>query len=195
MVDSVVKLPWINLSIISVKAEVCACRGSRLAFILSSTDSGESPMFLSSLLSVTPGSATSVFSFSCVDLLGCALRSYEFKLLNVLDSQERLIQSARGKLEIRPIYLLREYNFLKFTKVNLGIDVKRCIKIKGAVGCQNWNNSLWLARSLLGAFRFLSGYKLLTLRGRICAITWPMVRCNSYHRWAFLGSLVQVLIS
>ena len=47
VVDFAVKLLWTNLSIITVNQETCACRGSRLAFILSITNSGESLKLLS----------------------------------------------------------------------------------------------------------------------------------------------------
>ena len=47
VVDSAVKLLWTNLSIISVNPETCACKGSRLAFIFSFTNSGESLKLLS----------------------------------------------------------------------------------------------------------------------------------------------------
>ena len=47
VVDSVVKLLWIRRSTILVRAEICACRGSRLASIVSSTNSGENLMLFS----------------------------------------------------------------------------------------------------------------------------------------------------
>ena len=66
VVDSVVKLLWIRRSIISVKAEICACRVSRLAFILSSSPCAENPTLFSSLPSVIPVSASPVLSFISV---------------------------------------------------------------------------------------------------------------------------------
>ena len=84
VVDSLAELLWIKQSIIWVRAEICGCRGSRLAFILSSTNSGEDLMLFSSLPSVIPLSASPVFSSPCADTLGCNLKSYEFRLLNVL---------------------------------------------------------------------------------------------------------------
>ena len=99
-------------------------------------------MLRSSLPSITPVSATPVFSSPWIDFLVCVLKSYEFPLLIDLNSQEKLIQSARGKLDIGPIYLLRQCNFLKFTKSKSSLDVKRCIELEGAVGCENRNHLL-----------------------------------------------------
>ena len=84
----VVKLLWIRRSIISVRAEICACRGSRLAFIFSSTNSGENLVLFFSLASIIPASASPAFSSPCADILGCVLESYEFSLLNVLNLHE-----------------------------------------------------------------------------------------------------------
>ena len=84
-------------------------------------------MLLSSLPSIIPTSASPVFSSPCVDIFGYVFKLYELPFLSVLNSQEKLIQSARGKLELGPTYLSREYSFLKFTESNLSLDVKRRI--------------------------------------------------------------------
>ena len=67
VVDSVVKLLWIERSVISVRAETCASAGSRLAFILSSTNSGENLTLFSSPLQISRFRFFCV-SFPCVDI-------------------------------------------------------------------------------------------------------------------------------
>ena len=160
VVDSVVKLFWINLSIISVRAEICASRGSGLAFILSSTNSGDNLMLLSSLSSVIPVSPSPVFSSPCVGISGCVLNSYEFLLLNVLNSQEKLELSATVKLELGPICLMREYSFPMFTKSNFSLDVTPCIKKQSAVDCENGYkfSGLHVVCSVLFSLLFVVNY-------------------------------------
>ena len=123
------RITWIERSIISVRAEICACRGSRLAFILSSTNSGENLMSFSPLPSIIPDSASPVLSSPCVDILGCVLESYEFPLLNVSNLLEQLIQSARGKLEPLADLFVEIVWFSRDCKRNVSFDVKRCIKM------------------------------------------------------------------
>ena len=89
---------WIKRSIISVSAEIWACKGSKLALILSSLKSGENHTLFSSLASVASASTSPVTSSSCADISSCPFESYEFPLLNVLNLLENLLQSARGKL-------------------------------------------------------------------------------------------------
>ena len=85
VVDSLAQLRYIKRFIIPVRAENCTCRGSRLAFILSSTNSGENLMLFSLLLSFILVSTSPVFSSPCVEILGCDLKSFEFPLPNVLN--------------------------------------------------------------------------------------------------------------
>ena len=61
VVDSLAKCFWIKRSIISVSAEIWACEGSRLDFILSSNNSGENLMLFSLLPSIIPVSVSRVF--------------------------------------------------------------------------------------------------------------------------------------
>ena len=58
----------------------------------------------------------------------------------------------------------------------------------------------WSVRVSLASRVRTCGYLFLrllrfALRSRICAVTWPMVRRHSYHRWAVIGSLAWVLIN
>ena len=141
---------WINLSINTVGVEVCAWGGSRLAFILSCTN-----YELWREFNVSPFAgfsysrfSCSMFSSPCVDILGCFLKSYKFSLLKDSNPPEKLIQSTRSLLEHWPIFLLREYSSVKFTKSNCGLDENRFIKLKGAVDHEN-RNTFWLARVLV----------------------------------------------
>ena len=83
VVVSLAELLWVKRSIISVRAEICACKGSRLAFILSSTKFGKNFMLLSSLPSVASASTFHVTS-SYADISKSAFESYEFPFLNFL---------------------------------------------------------------------------------------------------------------
>ena len=74
LVVSLAKLLWINGSINSVRAEIWACKGSRLAFILSSTESGEYIMLFSSIPSVASASTSSVTSSSCAEISSCSFQ-------------------------------------------------------------------------------------------------------------------------
>ena len=76
VVESAVKLLRIKRSITSVRADICACKGSRLAFILSSINYGEILTLFSSLPPIIPVSASPVFSSPCVDISGCVLNLY-----------------------------------------------------------------------------------------------------------------------
>ena len=80
-----VELIRIKRSINSVRAVICACGGSRLAFIFSSTNSEENLVLFSSLPSNIPVSTSPVVSSSCAEVSGCVLESYEFPLFNVLN--------------------------------------------------------------------------------------------------------------
>ena len=85
VVVSLAELLWIKRSIISKRAEICACKGSRLVLILSSTKSGKNFTLFSSLPSVASASISPFASSSCADISSCALEWYDFPLLNVLN--------------------------------------------------------------------------------------------------------------
>ena len=98
VVVSLAELLWIKRYIILVSAEICACKGSRLAFILSSTKSGKNLMLFFLLPSVASASTSPITSSSCADIQLGALESNEVPLLSVLNLWEKLTQSARSKL-------------------------------------------------------------------------------------------------
>ena len=92
------ELLWIKRFIISVRAEILACKSSSLALILSSTKSGENLTLISSLPSFASASTFHVTPSSCADISSCAFESYKFPLLDVSKLLEKLMQSAGGKL-------------------------------------------------------------------------------------------------
>ena len=85
VVVSLAELLWIKPSIISVRAEISACKVSGLTLILSLTEAGENLLLLSTLPSF-PSASTSLATFSsCADISSCALESYRVPLPNVLN--------------------------------------------------------------------------------------------------------------
>ena len=116
VVVSLAELLWIKRSIISVRAEIWACEGSRLALIFSSTKPGANLVLLSSLSSFVSASISFVTSFSCADITGCVVELYEVPLINVLNLLDKLIQSATSNLWFEPIYLMKLVGFLQLQK-------------------------------------------------------------------------------